>query len=336
MRSYFKYMGNLKNIKSDTLIAKYLSLNTNDTESKQLEKLLLDDSEFSQDFELSQKIWNQSADIQDIEVPVFDGNISWNRFAEKNQLGYSRKKTFNPIFKNYWIRVAAFVLLLMGLTVYITRVYMVSSISVETVNQFQTITLPDQSVVDLYPGSKLSYQKSFKNGRIININGDAYLKIQPDKLKPFRVYTNTGIVEVLGTEFLVTQDITGCLSVSVSSGIVQLQSIHNDQLKVKVYKGEQAKLTPHSSEIKIEPILNNNIFAWKTKKIYFNNTPLSEVLETVNKAYHSNISIAGNGWDSLKLNARFEGQNLEQICNILEITFKIDIIDHRNMTQKIK
>lgn len=67
------------------------------------------------------------------------------------------------------------------------------------------VVLPDGSKVWLNAASSLKYPVSFNNRqRTVELTGEAYFDITPDKNKPFTVQVNNMEVQVLGTSFNVT------------------------------------------------------------------------------------------------------------------------------------
>lgn len=67
--------------------------------------------------------------------------------------------------------------------------------------QYQ-ITLPDGSKVWLNAASSIHFPTSFpKNERPIEITGECYIQVAPDKTKPFSVKASGTVIQVLGTTF---------------------------------------------------------------------------------------------------------------------------------------
>lgn len=64
------------------------------------------------------------------------------------------------------------------------------------------VILPDESLVELYPGGELRYPKYFnKHGREVQLIGDAFFSVAADKENPFWVFHEGMITKVLGTKF---------------------------------------------------------------------------------------------------------------------------------------
>ena len=74
---------------------------------------------------------------------------------------------------------------------------------VSTKNGSRTrIVLPDGSVVFLNAGSKLNYDKNFGNPlREVKLTGEGFFDVVPNPDKPFKIYTESVEIKVLGTAF---------------------------------------------------------------------------------------------------------------------------------------
>ena len=68
-----------------------------------------------------------------------------------------------------------------------------------------TIPLPDSSAIELTPGSRISYPPDFRRAdtRNVYLSGEAFFKIARSHGRPFRVFTNEIVTQVLGTSFTI-------------------------------------------------------------------------------------------------------------------------------------
>ncbi len=71
-----------------------------------------------------------------------------------------------------------------------------------TTESAMQVILPDESLVELYPGAQLEYPKRFRAGnREVRLVGDAFFAVSADKANPFWVFHEGMITKVLGTKF---------------------------------------------------------------------------------------------------------------------------------------
>lgn len=134
--------------------------------------------------------------------------------------------------------------------------------------------------------SKIRFPKQFGlSDRTISIRGEAYFEVAPNKNRPFIVELEKGKIEVLGTSFNVDaypehKDIR----VTLDEGKINLipWTKENNILnpgEMVIYNKESG----HCQIVKKDDA--NKISLWKKDVINFSNTPLSEVIERLNKWY---------------------------------------------------
>ena len=93
-------------------------------------------------------------------------------------------------------------------------------------------TLPDGSFVTLNKNSSIHYPKKFPGRkRNIELKGEAFFTVTPDKEKPFVISVNDVTVTVVGTSFNI-KSVSGKTQVVVESGIVQVTK-NNKTIELK-------------------------------------------------------------------------------------------------------
>ncbi|WP_025764110.1 FecR family protein [Dyadobacter tibetensis] len=197
----------------------------------------------------------------------------------------------------------------------------------------QKVILPDSSRVELMPGAQLSYHRDFENGtrRDLELKGEAIFDVTHDSAHPFTVFTGAIVTRVLGTSFRINSA-SEEISVVVSSG------------KVKVFRADAA--TENDGEI----LLPNQKVSFSPKKnelsrslsddpgiltdlqkhpnFNFENTPLSEVLARMEKAYGIRIDYPTEVFRNCFLTVPLNGQSfyskLDVICATIKATYTVD------------
>jgi ferric-dicitrate binding protein FerR (iron transport regulator) len=167
--------------------------------------------------------------------------------------------------------------------------------------QYQLV-LPDGSKVWLNAASAITYPTAFEGKeRKITIDGEAYLEVAHDALKPFKVQAKNTEVVVLGTHFNVhaysdepvikTTLIQG--KVKVRSVIGNGQSAKDNEIAVVLKPGEQAVLAGHSSlTIDHSPDIEE-VLAWKNGLFRFNNADIETVMKQVERWYDVDVVYEG-------------------------------------------
>ncbi|MFW6289858.1 MAG: FecR family protein [Mariniphaga sp.] len=148
------------------------------------------------------------------------------------------------------------------------------------------LRLPDNSRVVLHDGSSLSYRKHFWN-RNVSLSGEAYFEVE--KGEGFRVKTNQGEVEVLGTRFLV-------------QGNEKQFVVHCYEGKVKTSYNEDSwilepgtRFTGDDESAGKETVEKENGYpGFATFTESFKNAPVNEVLQEVERFFEVDIELKGN------------------------------------------
>lgn len=255
----------------------------------------------------------------EVQLPKFSHSKEelWSRIDERTG---SKSKPY------YWAAAAVIILAIMG-------IWMVSFLSADEqvdvmVGQSKVVDLPDGSSVSLNAVSTLVYDQDWEE-RTVTLKGEAFFEVQ--KGENFRVQTSIGIIEVLGTSFNVlarpnqfaVECKTGSVRVSVSK--LSFQAILEPGDRVLLDSG---KIISSTLDTKI-------IGSWGNGEFYFDNRPVTEVLEEVERQF--DISLETQGLDNTRFSGYFSNKDLQtaltMICEPLDLAYAIisdDQVDVRN------
>ena len=135
---------------------------------------------------------------------TFDPNTNqeWVRFKTKINLE-TRHAVIVPLWKKQWVRIAASILLVIGLGYTINQnIDTIELTEIAATNSLKIIELPDGSSVTLNLNSSLSYAENFDGTeRRVTLVGEGYFEVTEDPLHPFIVAAEGSETEVLGTAF---------------------------------------------------------------------------------------------------------------------------------------
>ncbi|MRX41263.1 DUF4974 domain-containing protein [Flavobacterium sp. LC2016-23] len=192
------------------------------------------------------------------------------------------------------------------------------------------ITLSDGTQIWLNAGSLLKYPSKFKGDtREVYLTGEAFFDVAKDKKHPFIIHTDKMDTKVLGTSFNV-QAYPGQATqeVSVLTGRVNVKSTVTDE---NVYVTPGQKVVFKSKNSSLHAFINipmNSISLWRKNIIVFEDTPLPEVIATINRNYNVAISIENKNLNALRISAYFKELPAEQViglvCNIINANYKIE------------
>ncbi len=179
------------------------------------------------------------------------------------------------------------------------------------------VTLPDGSVIFLNSASSVSYSNNFgKKSREIDLKGEAYFEVTPDKSKPFVIYANNAQIKVLGTSFNVdANDAKDKVEVYVTSGVVELSEMANLNNKVLLHPGNAGFID--NKTINMTSTGDKNCLAWKTGDLTFNGTRLNDVTSVLNEVYDVHIVIREAGIDTTRIEGSYQNDPLEHILRVI-------------------
>ncbi|MBN8827023.1 FecR family protein [uncultured Spirosoma sp.] len=213
------------------------------------------------------------------------------------------------------------------------------SILIEKVNQNDTplkISLEDGSVVYLKKNSRFSYPAHFTTkSRETFLSGEAFFQIAPNPKKPFYVYANELVTQVLGTSFDIKAfDNEQQVLVKVRTGRV---SVYNqNQIRLVSDESQHLILLPNqqvvfnrqteslSKQLVEEPIPIHPFIG--NEKRYFEDVPVATVLQALEKRYDVRIlyneELLANCIITTTLSDQSLIDQLEVICQTIGATYK--------------
>ncbi|MEZ0611827.1 FecR family protein [Fibrella sp. WM1] len=270
-----------------------------------------------------------------------------------------------PLYQRPWLRVAAALLLLLGITGWLWLNYLMTDDArrpalvsyeqlvtaqkqtlMERFNQTkQTIPvkLQDGSLVLLKPGSRLSYVPEFRGTRReVYLSGEAFFEVAKDASKPFLIYANGLTTKVLGTSFLikaypkdpnVTVEVkTGRVAVFARKDPTHQQKVADRDLTGLVLIPNQ-KIVFEREQARLAKSLVDNpqLLPGPSQKnpFVFDDTPLPTVFTTLERAYGVNIVFDSDLLANCPLTAELTDQplfeKLDIICRVIEAHY--DVMD---------
>jgi len=172
------------------------------------------------------------------------------------------------------------------------------------------VAMPDGSMVHLNKNSQLQYLKGFKKERLVKLSGEAYFDVVKNKA-PFIITTTSFEVTVVGTSFNVI-DNPEKAAVYTVSGVVKVE--HGE--KEVTLKAEEFCTLKNNLLEKISGFDKNKL-AWKTRVLAFDQTPLNEVLHSL-QVLHG-ITFEKEEYQNCKFTGTFNDKTLEQSITMLEM-----------------
>lgn len=182
----------------------------------------------------------------------------------------------------------------------------------------QQVVLPDGSRIWLNAESSIRFPTSFTGiTREIELTGEAYFEITPDKTKPFIVNMKQSTVTVLGTHFnVMAYADEPFIETTLLEGSVRFNS--NDR-QMLLSPGQQSKLS-----LKNELLLDRHpdlelVMAWRNGFQSFKNANLASILRNVRRWYDVDIQFDSDIPSDLTFSGEVPREvSLQQLLRALE------------------
>ena len=274
-----------------------LKKSTNAMDNQDLERLILDDW-------LHEEIDTSSVD--DKLLQKIKGKIDREVTPQSNR--------FSLILR--WTQLAAAVLspvfVILSFYLYHENTTLLSNeIVVETgQGERASVTLPDGSIASLNSESRLVYlPKDYnKKERNIHFGGEGYFQVNHN----------------LGTKFnLLVRKTDRTAELALEEGRVSLLSTHTNK-QVILNKNQKAILDYATGNITVvydEHI--KDISAWRRGDMVFRNTPLSQVIRTIEVNYNVRIKIESEDYLNDPFTSTLPVTNLNEVLEVLERSYHL-------------
>lgn len=248
-----------------------------------------------------------------------DGGRIWYQIRQKLWTKASANKYL--YYKIY--SVAASVLLLLavgGMAFHFLEdrndvpVYIVTS----GIQNMQSVSLPDGTVVQLGPGSKLTYPAVFTGEtREIKLDGQAFFDVYKNPSKPFIVHTSRMDVQALGTAFEVfNYEIENKLETVLLNGRVKINLNSPDGVSKEYVLLPDEKIVhdKRTDSTYLSGVDADKYTAWRKQKILsFENEKLSMVIPRLEQWYGRKVMCQQDLADKYRFTFKVRDESLERI-----------------------
>jgi ferric-dicitrate binding protein FerR (iron transport regulator) len=245
------------------------------------------------------------------------------------------------LYQTQWFRIAAILLVLItvGIVFLKTRTNTSSSSQLSLAEQSdgyisitnnttesKLVRMDDGSLAVLKPGSGIKYPKSFKTEREAFLNGEAFFEIHKNPAMPFIVHSHEMAVKVMGTSFTVRSfSINREFKVIVNTGKVLVyhqKEIRKSELPKEIVillPNQQVTYTSKLTLVKKEtlPVPLTLSTPVAQKEFTFDDTPLSEIINKIDKAYDVNIEYDKATIGNINLSASLSDRPLDEKVKLI-------------------
>lgn len=188
-----------------------------------------------------------------------------------------------------------------------------------------SITLSDGTKVHLNAESQLTYPVCFSSKeRIVQIEGEAYFDVAPDKEHPFIVQMPHGSVRVTGTSFNVRaypDEKTECIT--LISGSVTISS---EDKEFALIPGQHYIFDKTSGKESVTDVNTELYTSWQSGSFVFLNVPLEDIMSYLSKWYGCKYVFNDEAAKNVKIGGYLNRyKNMNPIINMIKGTNHVDI-----------
>ena len=298
------------------LMSRYLSNELSSDETDELLFWIEQDPSRAELLQELQSSWDKAAHYKNHNTQYFDVEEAW----QKVSLKIEKEEKPKEVIKLSWLKYAAIIIALLNVSWFSFK-YFDNRKQIQVVNmdeQVKLVITPDGSSVWLNKGSKVTYQKGMAdlNKRSLELEGEAFFEVKPDKEKPFMVFTSNTETRVLGTSFNIKHQKEQVI-VSVVTGKVSFQPIGKDKEGIVLLPNETGKYNGEGSMLKTMHT-NKNFLFWKNHQLSFENESFRNVIAGLEENYQVKIDVQNDLLLDRKITSTFKEASFEEVKRVLE------------------
>ncbi|RMF26875.1 MAG: DUF4974 domain-containing protein [Bacteroidetes bacterium] len=301
------------------LVAKYLSGNLEPDEESALWSWVEASPGNRKEFESLVQLWNESGRV--VEPPfTADVGQGWARLERKLGQADGGAPSVRPTAARlrFRLRVAAALLVLLVGGWLLLRELAPPLVEVRTAaGERKELHLPDGSQVWLNQNSTLRYERRFRR-RNLRLEGEAFFQVAADSLRPFEVEGGGVGVRVLGTSFnLRAYPQEEQVELDVRTGrVLFFHASSREELEVAA--DEAAVFERPSGRLLKRPSPDPNATAWKSGILRFDDTPLREVVHTLERYFGARFRVDNPAVLDCPFTGPFPQPKLEEVLQTLD------------------
>lgn len=235
--------------------------------------------------------------------------------------------------RRVWRRVYAIAAAVAVIVVTLTYVAIAPSNTVVAVaGQMRRVSLPDGSIVELSPNSRLEVHFTSPERDVVLSRGDALFRVAKDPARPFIVETEQVRVRAVGTVFGVQHDDSAVI-VTVEEGRVAVLDNSGKPAapmlgpipitEISLGANQQIVVPPVGPMGQVRVIDSQRVLAWAEGRFVFENTPVAEVVRRFNRYNRLQIKVSDPALAARPVSAVFDSTDpgafvvfLESVANV--------------------
>ncbi|GJL49062.1 MAG: hypothetical protein NPIRA01_02890 [Nitrospirales bacterium] len=191
----------------------------------------------------------------------------------------------------------------------------------------RTINLADGSTIFMNTDSQIIVQLS-DDERVVKLQqGEVLFTVAHDQQRPFTVYAGNGMIQDIGTQFLIRQSSTN-VNVAVLEGVVEVEikegtDIRSTQKSKILRQGDQLVYQASGLMSSIQSFDRDMVLAWTEAQLYFEAKPLKEVIDEWSRYGIADIRLQDPSLGRIPVSGKFRIDHLQSFFQALDETLSI-------------
>lgn len=153
-----------------------------------------------------------------------------------------------------YISAAAMLAFLVSASVYFNEAFINRSMNLNAGISDVSFNLHDGSIINLAEESSISYKEKFEDKRVVELDGQATFDVASDPNKPFLIYTQHTVTEVVGTKFTINGN-GDKTQIEVHEGVVKFSKKGNSNKSLTLTQGDKAEYVLGEDVQKVVPVI---------------------------------------------------------------------------------
>lgn len=252
---------------------------------------------------------------------VFDTDAAWMKFRDNIKARSNKGRTIQ-----FFIRIAASVVLVITAGIFLYQKFLIPQdvMVLSSAHQPSENVLPDGSGVFLNKNSSVAYAYDpVKRIRKTTLSGEAYFKIAENNKDEFLLEAEGLWIKDIGTSFNVkAYPGADTVEVFVEEGEVVFYTPFN---AMNIQAGETGYFSRQQNTFSKSLNRNQNVLAYKTQILVFENAQLSEVFETINEVYDIKLKLGQKGQERCRITVTFKHETIDIIAEVIAETLSLTL-----------
>ena len=187
----------------------------------------------------------------------------------------------------------------------------------------KVIQLQDDTTMTLNTSTQVDVLYEATQRTVSLVGGEAFFEVSRDPDRRFAVTTAHGVIAVTGTSFNV-RTTTQQTSVSVISGAVEVQL--RGQEMATLLAGEAVTFDLRATSLDKVEFDATHVLSWRTGRISFEDTPLSDVIEELNRYFPVPFVLDENVTADAPVNGAFDVTDQLAVTRGLSVALSLNAV----------